>query len=111
MTKLRAYFRSTRAKWTKKAKMCSYYDLHGILPGHPDMHVSWRGVDPRFFEKNKRVKCPVCGRKMWAARRVCSDGDDFAWCVPPHKVKGWWRRPKKQSRRTAGRSRVGLFGR
>lgn len=85
-----------------KEEMCTYSDIHGFLPGDP-----WRGhlgsqldkdVDSKMSGKNKRVQCPVCKRKMWAARRVCHDGCCIYYCVPPHKVKGWWKKPKKQSR-------------
>jgi hypothetical protein len=82
-----------------KPKMCSYSDLRGYLLGDPHRTCSPDKSTLDFFTgKNKRVTCPVCGRKMWAARRTCDDGCCEYYCVPPHKVKGWWKKGKKQSR-------------
>jgi len=83
----------------KSNQMCSYSNIQGYLPGHPGVMCGLDEHTEKFFaSKNKRVRCPVCGRSMWAARRTCHDGCCEMYCVPPHKKKGWWKKPKKQSR-------------
>jgi len=83
----------------KDDKMCSYSNISGHLPGSPGIvgHLDER-TEKFFTKKNKRVICPVCGRKMWAARRTCHDGCCEMYCVPPHKKKGWYKKPRKKSR-------------
>jgi hypothetical protein len=70
-------------------EMCSYSSIGGYHPGG-----NHYGKPPPT--KPKRVKCPQCGRKMWAAIRVCNDGCCVIYCVPPHKIKGWWKKGKKK---------------
>lgn len=50
----------------------------------------------RRFKQKVRVKCPLCGRKLWAWKAYDHDGiDPPAYTVPPHKKKGWWKKKKK----------------
>ncbi len=90
-----------------KDKMCSYSSITGHLPEGIRWYRNYVGPEVlSFFNgKNKRVTCPECGRKMWAARRTCHDGCCPLYCVPPHKKKGWWKigKKKKQSRDGSGR--------
>jgi hypothetical protein len=86
-------------------QMCSYSNITGYLPqGGGSIWGDLSGADI-FHKPNKRVICPECGRKMWAARRTCHDGCCAMYCVPPHKKKGWWRigKTKKTSRDRRGR--------
>lgn len=45
--------------------------------------------------KRKRVKCPVCGRRMWGFITSCDDGCCLFYLVPPHKKKKWWKKGKR----------------
>lgn len=71
----------------KAELMCSYDSMAGMYPDHV-----WGG-EPRY-EKARRVRCPACGRSMMAAVRYCHDGCCAFQCIPPHKKKGWWKKPK-----------------
>lgn len=46
--------------------------------------------------KKGRVRCPDCGRRIFA-RRIEEDGHEY-FILPPHNKKGWYKRPKKQSK-------------
>ena len=70
-------------------KMCEYSKVYGYQP-----EDSWINVAPKIVA-SKRVKCPKCGRKMMSAVRYCPDGCCAYHCIPPHKVKGWWKKKKK----------------
>ena len=74
---------------------------------HP--HLTWGeardGVLPTGM-KRRRITCRLCGRRMTAALRVCADGCCLYHVVPPHKPRGWWRKPsppRKQRRVTRPR--------
>ena len=82
-------------------KMCSYSKMSGVHPGGSH----WGRPPSGEFTRRKRVKCPTCGRKMWAAIRTCHDGCCIYHCVPPHKVKGWWKKGKKTTRKSMKKQR------
>jgi len=76
--------------------MCSYSNIGQKTP-RPKV---W-GTTPTealFAVKSKRIRCPVCGRSMWSSVMTCHDGCCIFHCIPPHKIKGWWKKPKKKSR-------------
>jgi len=77
-----------------KNKMCSYSDIRGSFRDH-----TWHALkDDVRDAKSKRVRCPECGRSMMSALRTCHDGCCIFHCVPLHKIKGWWKKPKKKSK-------------
>lgn len=84
-----------------KNKMCSYSDIHGMHRGEAcyDLDNDVKSA------KSKRVRCPECGRSIMSAIRTCHDGCCIYHCIPPHKIKGWWKKPKKKSRDTRMRRR------
>lgn len=62
-------------------------------------HVSGGRSFLRKHIKRKRVRCPVCGRKMWGWAYIQDCGVEYK--IPPHKRKGWWKKRKKVSRDNA----------
>lgn len=83
-----------------KNKICEYSDTDGYDIGNP-----WVNEPYALLEKNrrnpngakpKRVICPKCGRKMMSQVRCDMDGLDRIDCIPPHKIKGWWKKGKKR---------------
>jgi len=83
----------------KKEDACPYSNMTGTIMNQ------YTGEVPDFISKqrNKRVQCPTCKRKMWAARRTCPDGCCVLYCVPPHKKKGWWKKKKAKKKEKKGR--------
>lgn len=53
-----------------------------------------RSPNPR-----KKVKCPRCGRKLRLRLRECFDWGCFHAFLPPHKMKHWWKKDKKNLKR------------
>ena len=76
-----------------KAEMCSYSG----------------GIQKLYSQKDmpKHVRCPVCGRRMkprlydshynipssMSERHIAPD---WHYKIPPHKIKGWWKRKKRK---------------
>lgn len=80
----------------KDDKMCHYSNVYGMSRSRCD---EWNGAsDDAWAEKSKRVRCPACGQSMMSTIRVCHDGCCIFHCIPKHKKKYWWKKPKKQSR-------------
>jgi len=56
-------------------------------------------IDREHFEeyarKRVRLSCPVCGRRLLAWMQMGHDGDFQGYTLPPHKVKGWWKKKTK----------------
>lgn len=73
-------------------KMCSYSNTDNK---HFRGHTWHPPTDRVLAAKPKRVRCPKCGRSMISALRTCSDGCCIFHCIPPHKIKGWWKKLKK----------------
>jgi len=46
------------------------------------------------IRQRRRVKCPDCGRKIFAQTKLSDDGD-LVFLIPPHKIKGWWKKSAK----------------
>ena len=44
--------------------------------------------------KTIRMRCPECGRRFLVSPKINSDGDFRVWQLPPHKVKGWYKKKK-----------------
>lgn len=40
----------------------------------------------------KKVACPLCGRRLMGWVRISHDADFLGVAVPPHKRKGWWKK-------------------
>ena len=53
--------------------------------------------------KRKRLTCPKCGRKVMSSISVCQDGCHVIHSLPPHKPKGWWKKPKASKNEKTGR--------
>ena len=83
--------------------MCSYYDKYRGTPIRDFMRYGFFNKEP---VRKKRVKCPTCGRKLWAWASICHDGCCVTYVIPPHKKKGWWKKKlKKQEKRISPRGR------
>jgi DNA-directed RNA polymerase subunit RPC12/RpoP len=50
----------------------------------------------RLPDDTKRVRCPECGRRVMA-RLVVIRGHDRK-VMPPHKVKGWYKKPRPKKK-------------
>ncbi len=83
----------------KMNEMCSHY-------GKKTEVTVQAGVAPAPVAK--RVKCPECGRKVKQRIVPCTCGFDdaceFTISIPPHKVKGWFKKEKtkKKHKETTG---------
>lgn len=42
-----------------------------------------------------RMKCPRCGRRVMSSIKVCEDGCCTTHSIPPHKIKMWWKKSRK----------------
>lgn len=51
------------------------------------------------FNPRKKVKCPRCGRKLRLRLRECEDWDCWHAFLPPHKMRHWWKKDKKNLKR------------
>lgn len=47
--------------------------------------------------KRIRMTCELCGRRLKSSVRTDHDGDYFIHCLPPHKIRFWWKRSRKQN--------------
>lgn len=80
---------------------CSYSNK-----GHGGSRLSYYGravydnLNEKFNKKRVRVTCPACKRKMWGWAVISNDAEIHYYAVPPHKIKGWWKKGKKISRGT-----------
>lgn len=74
-------------------KICPYY---GIIVQSGDVINCWpieeQGTTPVVYGE-----CPKCSRRLKLKIYIDHDGD-IRRELPRHKKKGWWRKPKKQSR-------------
>lgn len=82
-----------------KNKMCTYSGPVKTVDvpkeKRPPWNImSWHGHRPHGV-KRIRVKCPVCGRRMWSSVSQCHDGCCITHSIPPHKVKMWWKKGRK----------------
>jgi uncharacterized C2H2 Zn-finger protein len=69
-----------------KPKMCSY--------SGDATYVSSPKDAPKF------IRCPVCGRRLKPRMydshfHIPKAEADWHYKIPPHKVKGWWKRRNK----------------
>lgn len=75
----------------KMNEMCSHY-------GEKTKVTVKAGIGPDPV--SKRVKCPECGRRVKQRIVPCSCGHIYAceWTIsiPPHKIKGWYKKKKTQ---------------
>lgn len=78
-----------------KNEMCSYSNTDNKTFRTNTWYRPTRKV---LAAKPKRVRCPECGRSMTSALRTDADGSCIFHCIPPHKIKGWWKKPKKRSK-------------
>lgn len=80
-----AYSRST----TEKEDEIFYKDTDG----HP--------------KKGRLIRCPICGRGLMPDLKFHHDGGYVIALVPPHKVKGWWKKgkPRRKERSRGVRRR------
>lgn len=57
----------------------------------------------------KIIKCSECGRKLRQRVSHCGCGFDDAcyviYCLPPHKVKGWFKKKNKKQSKDLGVNR------
>lgn len=58
------------------------------------------GVPVTPTNNKKRVRCPECGRRMIARAQSCGCGRGcecwIEYVIPPHKPKGWYKKPKSK---------------
>lgn len=90
----------------KKNKMCSFTGNYEYV-GPAKVSVSYyevREMNVRPPDK-VRVKCPECKRRIFGQMKYCDDGCCTFIRVPPHKRKGWWKKPKLRKKRATGRFR------
>jgi len=45
--------------------------------------------------KRVRLTCPSCNRRVMSSIRVDMDGGCLQHYLPPHKPKGWHKKPKR----------------
>lgn len=86
-------------------KMCPHYDKMGTTAYRRDQEKTFGHMKPQGKVAPKRVTCPKCGRRIMARVSVDHDGINLIYSIPPHKKKGWWKKPKKQSKDIGGRRR------
>jgi hypothetical protein len=91
-----------------KNKMCDYSNIEGML------HFYGRGPRDNFWNPSqyrilradsKWVRCPKCGRRLRSAVRYCHDGCCVYHCIPPHKIKRWWKKNKLSKKNKSIRRR------
>ncbi len=46
--------------------------------------------------KRIRMKCELCGRRVWSSVMIDHDGHEIFHTIPPHKPKGWWKKRNKK---------------
>ena len=75
-----------------KKTMCGYSNMYGNKRGD-GVVVGWGNhlSDHVRLAVPIWVRCPVCGRRMKSWIRCCHDGCCVYHCIPPHKVKKWWK--------------------
>jgi hypothetical protein len=80
--------------------MCSYSSMMGMNAGDPwvwdQEWISEKSPRNPNGGKAVRVTCPECGRRMMSCVRTDSDGTERFDCIPPHKVKKWWKKSKRR---------------
>ena len=61
---------------------------------------TWR--DRRCSQGVRRIlmTCKLCGRRIPSSIYVGHDGDIIVHEMPPHKPRGWWRKPPRVKRNT-----------
>ncbi len=69
------------AIWVKIGRIQPFADFNPPRP-------KWR--------KRIRMRCPLCGRRVWSSVEIYHDGDYLIHTLPPHKPKGWWKRRTKK---------------
>ena len=77
-----------------KARMCEYQSAwDGEVQEGAEKYLE-RGIfirgDRPIAIKRKRLKCPKCGRRLMSS--VWIHDNDIIHQIPPHKIKGWWKR-------------------
>jgi len=82
----------------KAEKMCPRFVKFGPLHGMS----AW--PDEGFKNTPTRIQCPTCGRRMMARKVFGHDGDFLVLGLPIHKKKGWWKKPKREVRKTLRRA-------
>ena len=78
-----------------QAKMCDakrqiidfipFYTTYGRSRYHNTARAIGKVKHKRF------IRCGTCGRRLQAKRELSHDGD-MVFVVPPHKIKGWWKK-------------------
>lgn len=79
-------------------KMCEYtgpwQPWRTLFPDRREPDTGWTDEGVTGLPSRK-VRCPVCKRRIKADVRAGHDGD-VIWRIPPHKKRGWWKRRKKR---------------
>jgi len=64
------------------------------------LHIDMLSYTPRTPglrpKRKKKIKCPICGRKLRPRIRQCHDSGCWHMYVPVHKRKHWWKKGKKK---------------
>lgn len=78
-------------------RICSCYSERATYRGHRKTieHSSVPPGYPKWRNKRKRIKCPKCGRRVFARISFCHDGCCTIYSLPPHKRKHWWKSNKR----------------
>lgn len=71
-----------------------------------DFETEYNNILNFVGDKNKapnHIRCPKCGRRLkprfynrWH-NSIFTDDESWAWRIPPHKVKRWWKKKKPLS--------------
>jgi len=78
-----------------KGKWNLWHTLFGTEPKSKFGPTEYGDEGMTQFSKSKRVKCPKCGRRVWAELRAAHDGT-VIWRVPPHKRRMWWKKTRRK---------------
>ncbi len=83
-----------------RPRMCDCREVRGGAPhGHEAGFVAvfppYYEV-PRLFHPRRKVTCAKCKRRVWG--KMDYHEGDYWYVLPPHKVKAWWRKSKKEAR-------------
>ena len=68
---------------------------------HPELQgfQGFGSSRPSVKVKRVRIKCELCGRRVWSSVQVDHDGGIVFHTIPSHKPKGWWKIKKTKHRR------------
>lgn len=65
-----------------------------LYPAQPEFSGARRTEHVPLGIKRRKVKCPICGRRVTVSVRT-TDIQEFVEVIPPHKPHRWWKKQKK----------------